>query len=85
MLKVWLNGYSGQIGSAIAKLLDPLQYEIFETDKDELDITDIENVMSFGEMNRPDIIINCAGMTDVENVKTIKRKLLELMQLVLEI
>lgn len=36
MLKVWLNGYSGQIGSAVAKLLDPLQYEIFETDKDEL-------------------------------------------------
>lgn len=74
MLKVWLNGYSGQIGSAVAKLLDPLQYEIFETDKDELDITDIENVMSFGEMNRPDIIINCAGMTDVEKCENNKEE-----------
>ena len=74
MLKVWLNGYSGQIGQAINKLLDPLQYEIFCTDKDELDITNVDSVMSFGEINRPDIIINCAGMTNVDECEENKEE-----------
>lgn len=74
MLKVWLNGYTGQIGQAINELLDPLQYEIFCTDKDDLDITNVDNVMSFGEMNRPDIIINCSGLTNVDECETHKEE-----------
>lgn len=74
MLKVWLNGYSGQIGQEINKLLDPLQYEIFCTDKNDLDITSVDSVMSFGEINRPDIIINCAGMTDADECEANKEE-----------
>lgn len=74
MLKVWLNGYSGQIGQEINKLLDPLQYEIFCTDKDDLDITKVDSVLNFGEINRPDIIINCAGMTDVDECEANKEE-----------
>lgn len=74
MLKVWLNGYSGQIGQEINKLLNPLQYEIFCTDKDDLDITKVDSVLNFGEINRPDIIINCAGMTDVDECEANKEE-----------
>lgn len=74
MLKVWLNGYSGQIGQEINKLLDPLRYEIFCTDKDDLDITKVDSVLNFGEINRPDIIINCAGMTDVDECEANKEE-----------
>ena len=42
MLKLWIVGASGQIGSAI------------------------NEVLGFGEINRPDVIINCAAVTDTD-------------------
>lgn len=66
MLKIWIAGSAGQIGTAINEVLDPLEMEVFNTDKDELDITQTDEVLSFGEINRPDVIINCAGITDME-------------------
>ncbi|MCF2682770.1 dTDP-4-dehydrorhamnose reductase [Faecalicatena contorta] len=66
MLKVWIVGSGGQIGSAINAVLDPLEIEVFNTDKDELDITETDEVLNFGEINRPDVIINCAAITDTE-------------------
>ena len=65
MIKIWITGANGQIGTAINEVLDPLEAEIFNTDKEELDITDTEEVLNFGEMNRPDVIINCAGIVDL--------------------
>ena len=66
MLKVWIVGANGQIGHALNNVLDPLEMEVLNTDLDELDITDTDNVLSFGSVNRPDVIINCAGITDTE-------------------
>lgn len=65
MIKIWITGANGQIGTAINEVLDPLEAEVFNTDKEELDITDTEGVLNFGEMNRPDVIINCAGIVDL--------------------
>ena len=47
-------------------MIDPLEMEVFNTDKEELDITKTDEVLSFGEINRPDVIINCSGVTDVD-------------------
>ncbi len=33
---------------------------------DELDITDTDEVINFGTVNRPDVIINCTGITDTD-------------------
>lgn len=66
MIKIWLNGYSGMIGNAINKAYNPYEYELLNTDLEELDITHLDNVLNYGEINRPDIIINCVGMTNVE-------------------
>ena len=65
MLKVWVVGSNGQIGTAINEVIEPLEIEVLNTDQDELDITNTDDVISFGEINRPDIIINCAAITDV--------------------
>lgn len=65
-LKIWVAGASGQLGQAINQVADPLELELLNTDKDELDITVIDDVLSFGEINRPDVIINCAGLTDLK-------------------
>lgn len=66
MLKVWIAGSNGQIGRALNDVVDPLEVEVLNTDKDELDITDTEEVLNFGTVNRPDVIINCTGITDTD-------------------
>mgnify|MGYP000831764308 FL=1 len=58
MLKIWIVGAAGQLGMAINQVLDPLEVEIFNTDQEELDITHTDEVLNFGEINRPDVIIN---------------------------
>lgn len=66
MLKIWIVGSNGQIGSAIKEVVDPLEMEVLNTDIDELDITDTEEVLNYGGISRPDVIINCAAITDTE-------------------
>ena len=66
MLKVWIAGANGQIGRALNDVLDPMQIETLNTDLDELDITDTDEVINFGSINRPDVIINCAAVTDTD-------------------
>lgn len=79
MRKIWICGAKGQIGQAINEIIDKLEFKVLDTDIDDLDITDTDEVLRFGEMNRPDIIINCAGLTNIENVKMIFLKLIKLM------
>lgn len=66
MIKVWIAGSNGQIGRALNDILDPLEIEVLNTDKDDLDITNTEEVLNFGIVNRPDVIINCCGVTDTD-------------------
>lgn len=65
MQKIWVCGANGQIGQAINAEVDKLEFEMLDTDVDVLDVTDTDKVLSFGERNRPDVIINCAGVTDL--------------------
>lgn len=66
MQKIWICGADGQIGRAMNDIIDKMEYEILDTDIDDLDVTDTEHVLAFGEINRPDIIINCSGVTDMK-------------------
>ena len=66
MEKIWISGANGHVGSALVKMLDFEKYKYVATDKNEVDITNIEAVHSFCKINRPDIIINCSGLTDLQ-------------------
>ena len=66
MLKVWIVGSNGQMGTALNELIDTMEMEVLNTDKDELDITETDEVLLYGEINRPDVIINCAAITDTK-------------------
>ena len=66
MLKLWIVGSESQVGKAILSVLNPMELEVLCTDKEELNITETEAVLSYGEINRPDIIINCAAITDTK-------------------
>lgn len=64
--KIWVAGAAGRLGTMIRDMLDMRDVELFETDIEELDITCAKEVNLFGSRNRPNTIINCAGMTDVK-------------------
>ena len=60
MLKLWIVGSNSQVGTALNELIEPLDIEVFNTDKEEIDIANTNDIIRFGEINRPDVIINCA-------------------------
>lgn len=70
MKKVWITGADGHVGSALMQLLDCTEYQLLETDINEVDITDYEQVIQYAHINRPDVIINCASLTNVEYCET---------------
>ncbi len=64
--KIWVTGASGRVGTMIRRVLDMRDVELYETDKEDLDITDADAVTQFALRNRPNTIINCAGLTNME-------------------
>ncbi|OON91436.1 MAG: hypothetical protein ATN32_10430 [Candidatus Epulonipiscium fishelsonii] len=67
--KVWVVGATGKVGKEVEKLLDVRELELLETDIEEIDITEISDVLKYVHLNRPNIIINCADESDEEDVE----------------
>lgn len=70
MEKIWISGANGHVGSALVKMLDFEKYKYVATDKNEVDITNMDAVHTFCKINRPDIIINCSGLTDLQECES---------------
>ena len=67
MKKLIITGCNGQLGRAMNKVLEGNnEYELVNTDVAELDITDIDAVISFVEKVKPYAIVNCAAYTAVD-------------------
>ena len=66
MKKIWITGAEGHIGTELIDLLEGVEYQLLPTDINEVDITKIDEVTQFVHVNRPDVVINCAGLTDVQ-------------------
>lgn len=66
MQKIWICGADGRVGRNLVKLLETRETELLLTDMDSVDITDSMAVMEYAHINRPHFIINCAGLTDLE-------------------
>jgi len=67
-MRFWITGKNGMLGQdlcAIAKR----GFEIFESDQ-EVDITNETAVLDYIHANKPDIIVNCAAYTAVDNAET---------------
>ena len=65
-MKIVITGASGQLGKTIKKEIEN-SYTIFPLSKDEFDIT--RNDLSRIEKIDPDIIINAAAFTNVEEAE----------------
>ena len=71
-MKIVITGASGQLGKTIKKEIEN-SYTIFPLSKDEFDIT--RNDLSRIEKIDPDIIINAAAFTNVEEAEKIIKNL----------
>lgn len=70
-MNILITGCNGQLGSEIRLLEDNFpQYTFFNTDKDELDITNQLAVDDFVNRNEIDGIVNCAAYTAVDKAET---------------
>ncbi|QKF76863.1 dTDP-4-dehydrorhamnose reductase [Arcobacter defluvii] len=63
-------GSMGQLGSEIKELSSNYNYNFFFTTRDDIDITDKENIKSFCEKNSINVIINCAAYTAVDKAES---------------
>ncbi len=65
--KVLITGSNGQLGKALnQQLKDNKNFQVINTDVDELDITKFSEVNEFVKKINPNIIINCAAHTAVD-------------------
>lgn len=68
-MKILLTGGSGQLGIECKDVLKD-GYDIIDPKKEELDITSWDKVIISISQISPDIILNCAGFTDVDKCET---------------
>jgi dTDP-4-dehydrorhamnose reductase len=67
-MKILVTGANGQLGSEIQPLLAP--HDLIAADLVDLDITDRALVLGAMHELRPDVVINCAAMTAVDDCET---------------
>jgi len=67
-MKVFIAGAKGQLGHALQKTLR--DHEIIACDQDELDITQLEATRKVLEQVRPQVVINAAGYTNVDQAES---------------
>ena len=63
--RILITGGKGQLASSFSSLFSD-DYKIYCYNKQDLDITNTKNVENVINEVKPDIILNCAAMTDVD-------------------
>jgi len=67
----WLvTGSQGQLGSDVTSVLRMYGEEVVACDRSQLDITDPESVQSTLDAARPEIVVNCAAYTRVDDAES---------------
>ena len=68
-MKILVTGGKGQLGCEINKLSYKYNYSWFFSDIDNFDFSELKLIYDFLNKYSPDLIINCAAYTDVNNAE----------------
>ena len=66
---ILITGAKGQLGYDFQRLFDEIDEKYIATDRDDLDITDIEKVREFVKEKNITLIINCAAYNNVDKAE----------------
>ena len=66
---ILITGAKGQLGYDFQRLFDEIDEKYIATDRDDLDITDIEKVREFIKEKNITLIINCAAYNNVDKAE----------------
>ncbi len=69
MTNILVTGSKGQVGSELQELSSKYAYNFFFTDRDSLDITEKDQIETFVNANKIDLIINAAAYTAVDKAE----------------
>ena len=77
-MKFLITGYKGQLGYDIVRELEKRGYKDYlAIDKEEMDITDREQVFEVVKKYNPDVIFHCAAWTAVDKAEDFPEKVFE--------
>jgi dTDP-4-dehydrorhamnose reductase len=65
-MKIIITGAGGQLGKELVKALSTQQYQVFPYTKEQLDITNREQIQRLFAEIEPNVVINCAAFTSVD-------------------
>ncbi len=68
-MKILITGASGQLGRAAAALAGARGWEVLATGRAELDITRLEQVSRYLASRRPEVVLNAAAATRVDDLE----------------
>jgi dTDP-4-dehydrorhamnose reductase len=68
--RVLVPGAAGMLGSDLGPALAAAGYEVLARPKSDLDITDAKNVLRVMRELTPDVVVNCAAFTKVDDCET---------------
>ena len=66
---ILITGANGQLGYDFQRLFDEIKEEYIATDRDDLDIADIEKIREFVKDKNITLIINCAAYNNVDKAE----------------
>jgi len=73
-MKILITGGNGQLGKDLTLFLKEKNYEIYSFSSKEFDITNLELILKIANNIKPEVIINCAAYTAVDDCeKNIER------------
>lgn len=70
-MKILIAGVKGQLGTALLKILNHTHIcsELVLTDRSIMDITNLEHIKEYLFNNKPDVVVNCAAYTAVDQAE----------------
>ena len=68
-MKILVTGGNGQLGSELHKISISYNFEWLFTDRQSFDLSDLDNIDIYLDTCKPNIIINCAAYTSVDNAE----------------
>ena len=69
-MKLLVLGAGGQVGHELCRLASPPGYRLAAADRDEIDITQNDQVIAAVARERPDIVVNAAAYTAVDRAES---------------